>query len=268
MRTTSSVFGYSSNATLVRGIPTNGDSRQNCRVAGERGRVVHAGLPAFQHALQPHRTGDVTGHRNRVDSRGTGDLPVDVRSQRRIHLDEVVPRPGLALDLGASLRRSAKDGVDPPEGRIAVQPVAAGEDGGSQPLARGHLAPELQDRVGRAVPAEVPDGGNAVGEVEQQILRVEQVDVHVGEAGHQVLAAAVDPERATGHGKLGRRADRRDPAIANQDSLMLYHALAVDGDQADVGERGLVGLARGGRREEWEDEENRARRKAVDVMVS
>jgi hypothetical protein len=68
------------------------------------------------------------------------------------------------------------------------------------------------------------------------------VDVHVDQAGHQVLPTAVDAEDGIADGHLGRRPDCRDPAVSDKHALVFDDALPVEWDQGDVDEHSLGAL--------------------------
>ncbi len=61
--------------------------------------------------------------------------------------------------------------------------------------------------------------------------------VHLGQAGHQVLAASIDGERPIGHLDLVGGPDGYDALAAHYDGLAFEHALAVHRDHGHIDER-------------------------------
>jgi len=120
--------------------------------------------------------------------------------------------------------------------------------------------------------AEVADGGDAVGDVEQQIAGVEQVDVQVGQAGHEKPPAAVDPQSAGGRGR-SRRFHRPDPALPHDHGAVGQNPAGAELHDRDVLDRerrraGLAGLGIGSRGEQGgqhERGENRGREAHADT---
>ena len=74
------------------------------------------------------------------------------------------------------------------------------------------------------------------------------VRVHLGEPRHQELALAVDARRASRNLRLGRRRDRRNPAIENHHGLVREDSLSVHRNHTDADKRGGYGLGIGSRR--------------------
>jgi hypothetical protein len=62
------------------------------------------------------------------------------------------------------------------------------------------------------------------------------VAVHFGEAGHQILALAIDLHRALRHARRLRRADRGDAIAGDDHRLVGDHFAAVHRDDRHVGE--------------------------------
>lgn len=60
--------------------------------------------------------------------------------------------------------------------------------------------------------------------------------VHLGEAGHEVLAAAVDAQRALGDWHPGGGTELGDPALTDDHRLALEHPVAVHRHHGDVHE--------------------------------
>ena len=86
--------------------------------------------------------------------------------------------------------------------------------------------------------SEVPNRGDTVGQVEQEVVRGEEVDVEIGQSGDQVSAAPVDPGSTWRHGHPPGSADLCDATVAYQHGPMRQDALAVERDQSDVGDGG------------------------------
>ena len=76
-------------------------------------------------------------------------------------------------------------------------------------------------------------------------FRARHVDVHLGDAGHQILAAAVHSRRPGRHAHRRRGPDRGDPASLHHDVLGLEHPLPVHRNDGNVGEDDGAGI--GGR---------------------
>ena len=94
--------------------------------------------------------------------------------------------------------------------------------------------------------------------------RPEHVRVHLGEAGHEILAAPVDALRIGWDSHRCARAERRDASIANDHGLAGEHAIAVHRQHGDVDEReggggGLRRMAGKKRRTERGQQENGSR---------
>jgi hypothetical protein len=72
-----------------------------------------------------------------------------------------------------------------------------------------------------------------------------EVGVHIGEAGHEEFAAAVDDLGAARGREVGGGADGRDAAVPHEDGVVGEDALKVEGDDGDVDEGDGVGGRRG-----------------------
>ena len=164
-------------------------------------------------------------------------VPRRLRDHRVVHLgrdvrrqfDEVVPGIRHLLDRRACLIRGADDaGI----GALRADELRARHpELGSQQAAL--LDPGAEHEVlGRA--DHQPDRGHAVRDHDAELVAGErvgsfvvrvEVHVHVGQARHEVLAAPIDPPRASWHAHGRGAADGFDPAVADHHGGIAQHAV-------------------------------------------
>src|SRR5882724_7248118 len=121
--------------------------------------------------------------------RGFENGTEDIRAQRTVEFDYVIPPQLLFTDNGARLIRGLSGQKHFIQGRKAVDRVSGGVDGRPEQLALADLCTPLQVR--RAA-IHVEDGSDTMDRVGEQIVGRKQVHMEVGKAGHQVLAAPVN----------------------------------------------------------------------------
>jgi hypothetical protein len=63
---------------------------------------------------------------------------------------------------------------------------------------------------------------------------VAQVDVQVGQPGHEVFAGAVDHDRSSRNGDLLDGTEPRDPPVLDEHGLSRKHALGIHRQNVDV----------------------------------
>ncbi len=219
--------------------------------------VLDGDLAGLQRVQEPHVRRDVPGEGDPLRPGGGGDLVVGAAGDPGVDLEQVVSRGALLGDPvpGRLLVRHA----------VPVQRGARGEDLWTQPLAVGHLRPQLQ--VVR-VPQHAADRRDPVGQEEEEhpvdrlLTRLGRRDVrvHLAEPGDEVAGAPVHPGRSLGYGHGSRRSHLVDPSSHHDYRLALeHHPVAGHGDHVHPlerhrGRRLLLPRERRWDGEEWEEQ--------------
>ena len=185
--------------------------------------VVYRDLPRREGVAQPHGVGHVAAERQADLVGGRRHRVEDVEGQPLVHLHEVVA----ALVVLAHELLALLGGGDAP----AAHRRAADEEPRAQGLAAGDAGPQPELRP---FALHAPDGGDAVGDVEEEQVpgvglhraRPRQVPVHLGQPRHEVHALGLDQLGAVGDLHLVGGVHRRDAPVGHHHRPVLDH----DGD--------------------------------------
>ena len=194
--------------------------------------VVDRGLPRREDVPQPDGVGHVARERQADLVGGRRHRVEDVGREVLVDLHEVV---AALVVLAHELPALLGGGDARPAHRRA-----ADEEPRTQGLAAGDAGPQTQLRP---LALHAPDGGDAVGDVEEEQVagvglhraRPRQVPVHLGQPRHEVHALGLDRLGALGDLHLVRRMHRRDAAAGHHDRPVLHdHGHAGLGHRDDV----------------------------------
>ena len=187
------------------------------------------------------------------------DREVGLAGEVFVDLDEIGAIRGQLFHRGPCLRCGAHDDRVAPQGRIAIERRACGEESGwPAKLPLGQPAPDrlgqLEPHVGRSV-VHVANTSDAVGEEQREVPvprrdRLEgfihrhvrhRVDVHVPQAWDEEAACGVEQVRIVRYPDLVSRADGRDAIARNKNGLVTTERSVDhidDGDRSDGHGRG------------------------------
>ncbi len=187
-------------------------------------------LPGLECVFQPELEREVADHGKPFRLGRLHHRPEDLRRQRGIDLDQIVA----ARLLPADLERGPRRVVERDEGRVARRIAVQGGTGGVDRRSRDRAEPHLFAPGTRARAAvEVEHGGHAVREVVEEIRVAVEMDVHVGQPGHERGAAPVDPQGVPGYVDRSARAHREDPIAADEHGLVGERARGVHREDAN-----------------------------------
>ena len=198
-----------------------------------------------------HGIRNMAGERDVVCPGRLGNGVERLDAQVRIDLDEVVARalvPGYhVFGIGGvqyGIAPVVNDG-------LPVDDAAAGDDPRAREFARSNAFAQVQHG---GLSPHGADQGHAAGQVRIEVRGGHGVCVHVGEAGSEVFARAVDDVGAGRRLHARVRPDRGDPACGHDNGLSVVDALGchrhdvhvcecVDGGWSVDRDRGLIGGA-------------------------